>query len=125
VGARTSVGPRDRAIRCYECGRMKSVKRGPLAHSLAKRGRIWSQRPRGSESPPSNSQNYHVGWICVGQTEYVVACELLDPRCEVRLTDLRLAGAAFYNYASTSNQASNSALLHTGFVVSPMAVISQ
>src|SRR3984885_558091 len=28
--------------------------------------------------PPSNPQNYHVGWICAVQTEYVVACEILD-----------------------------------------------
>ena len=24
------------------------------------------------------AQDYHVGWICAVQTEYVVACELLD-----------------------------------------------
>src|SRR3989440_4432885 len=29
-------------------------------------------------SAPSNPQNYHVGWICAVQTEYVVACEILD-----------------------------------------------
>jgi hypothetical protein len=29
-------------------------------------------------SPPSNPQNYHVGWICAVQTEYVLACEILD-----------------------------------------------
>ena len=28
--------------------------------------------------PPSNPQDYHVGWICAVQTEYVVACEFLD-----------------------------------------------
>jgi hypothetical protein len=26
----------------------------------------------------SKPQDYHVGWICAVQTEYVVACELLD-----------------------------------------------
>jgi hypothetical protein len=29
-------------------------------------------------SPPSNPQDYYVGWICTAQTEYVVACEFLD-----------------------------------------------
>ena len=29
-------------------------------------------------TPPSKPQNYHVGWICAVQTEYVVACEILD-----------------------------------------------
>ena len=24
------------------------------------------------------AEDYHVGWICAIQTEYVVACELLD-----------------------------------------------
>ena len=28
--------------------------------------------------PPSRPQDYQVGWICAVQTEYVVACELLD-----------------------------------------------
>ena len=29
-------------------------------------------------APPSEAQDYHVGWVCAVQTEYVVACELLD-----------------------------------------------
>jgi nucleoside phosphorylase len=29
-------------------------------------------------SHPPNPQNYHVGWICALQTEYVVACTILD-----------------------------------------------
>jgi nucleoside phosphorylase len=29
-------------------------------------------------SSPSDPHNYHVGWICAVQTEYVVACEILD-----------------------------------------------
>jgi nucleoside phosphorylase len=29
-------------------------------------------------TPPSNPADYHVGWICAVQTEYVVACEFLD-----------------------------------------------
>src|SRR5271156_6128338 len=29
-------------------------------------------------SRPSKPQDYHVGWICAVQTEYVVACEFLD-----------------------------------------------
>jgi nucleoside phosphorylase len=28
--------------------------------------------------PPSNPQDYHVGWICAAQPEYVVTCEFLD-----------------------------------------------
>ena len=28
--------------------------------------------------PPPKPQNYHVGWICAVQTEYVAACEILD-----------------------------------------------
>ena len=28
--------------------------------------------------PPSNPQDYRVGWICAAQTEYVVACKFLD-----------------------------------------------
>src|SRR5271155_3004567 len=29
-------------------------------------------------TPPLRPQDYQVGWICAVQTEYVVACELLD-----------------------------------------------
>ena len=29
-------------------------------------------------TPPSKSEDYRVGWICAVQTEYVVACEMLD-----------------------------------------------
>jgi nucleoside phosphorylase len=29
-------------------------------------------------TPPSKPEDYHVGWICAVQTEYVVACEFLD-----------------------------------------------
>ena len=38
--------------------------------------------------PPPSSQNYHVGWICPGQTEYVVACEILDEEYPTSLAKL-------------------------------------
>jgi nucleoside phosphorylase len=37
--------------------------------------------------PPPKPQDYHVGWICAVETEYVVACEFLDeehPRLPIR-----------------------------------------
>jgi uncharacterized delta-60 repeat protein len=39
---------------------------------------LTGQQNRSLMPPPSNPQNHHVGWICAVQTEYVVACEILD-----------------------------------------------
>jgi len=36
---------------------------------------------------PSKPEDYHVGWICAVQTEYVVACEFLDEEYPTLPTD--------------------------------------